>query len=420
MKYFKTHTQFLNERRRSKEPFTFSEKEVKDIADLIAKAIAKVDKTKAAVHDMEFVDGEGAGFEISIDGEKYDGGSYDVRPNGEVVNVAIGNSFPNAIYAKIGDKNINQIIKNIKKFESAVTEAKLSAIHRAAKKGSYPVTVVVVSNGSVTKQEIVNTPAAVPAVFNELQKEYPGATINIESKTGETLFVESTITEGKFNKRSLMKAMKKDDGMIQLGNGQEYIIYNPNNGNQDNADMWDDKVIFALDQDGEEHEIKYSDIVSYNESRKINLKAAHLSSEEYQKAKKLKDFDKEDWEWNSKSGLYDRVNEATDMNDPVLVAFRATRRELPKLKLPKAKSRRLSFDKYMDLLDTRIDIDQQIKDLGDEMAQTLRDMEQEAEPEGGAVADRYGSIMMKQEKEYAKLKAKKDKIMARIDKHRMD
>ncbi len=463
MKYFKTHTQFLNERRRSKEPFTFSEKEVKDIADLIAKAIAKVDKTKAAVHDMEFVDGEGAGFEISIDGEKYDGGSYDVRPNGEVVNVAIGNSFPNAIYAKIGDKNINQIIKNIKKFESAVTEAKLSAIHRAAKKGSYPVTVVVVSNGSVTKQEIVNTPAAVPAVFNELQKEYPGATINIESKTGETLFVESVneakelskkevrdlkikinnartigkyftkdeveflqslfeseITEAKFNKKSLMRAMKKDDGFIQLGNGQEYVIYNPNNGNDDNADMWQDKVIFGLDQDGEEHEIKYSDIVRYDESRKINLKAAHLSSEEYQKAKKLKDFDKEDWEWNSKSGLYDRVNEATDMNDPVLVAYRATRRELPKLKIPKVKSRRLSFDKYMDLLDARLDVDQQLKDLGDEMAQTLRDMEQEAEPEGGKIADEYGSTMMKQEAEYAKLKAKKDKIMARIDKHRMD
>jgi len=231
--------------------------------------------------------------------------------------------------------------------------------------------------------------------------------------------VNESITEGKFNKRSLMKAMKRDDGFIQLGNGQEYIIYNPNNGNDDNADMWDDKVIFALDQDGEEHEIKYSDIVSYNESRKINLKADHLSSEEYQKAKKLKDFDKGDWEWNSKSGLYDRVNEATDMNDPVLVAFRATSRDLPKLKIPKLKSRRLSFDKYMDLLDARLDIDQQIKDLRDEMAQTLRDMEQEAEPEGGEVADKYGSTMMDQEKEYTKLMAKKDKIMARIDKHRM-
>ncbi len=446
-------------------------------------------------------------------------------------------------------------MKYFKSHSEFLNEAKLSAIHKAAKKGSYPVTVVVVSNGSVTKQEIVNTPAAVPAVFNELQKEYPGATINIESKTGETLFVESVvneklarglkpllklgltitkkagedalldlsdkfdniddeqaedvashlnmaielmqdgypgdatkklkqfnkackdvlngkdvgsafestitegkelskkevrdlkikinnartigkyftkdeveflqslfeseITEGKFNKKSLMKAMKKDDGMIQLGNGQEYVIYNPNNGNQDNTDMWDDKVIFALDQDGEEHEIKYSDIVRYDESRKINLKAAHLSSEEYQKAKKLKDFDKEDWEWNSKSGLYDRVNEAIDVNDPVLIAYRATRRDLPKLKIPKVKSRRLSFDKYMDLLDARLDIDQQIKDLRDEMAQTLRDMEQEAEPEGGEVADRYGSTMMDQEKEYTKLMAKKDKIMARIDKHRM-
>ena len=465
-------------------------------------------------------------------------------------------------------------MKYFKSHSEFLTEAKLSAIHKAAKKGSYPVTVVVVSNGSVTKQEIVNTPAAVPAVFNELQKEYPGATINIESKTGETLFVESvvneklarglkpllkigstitkkagedalldlsdkfdsiddeyagdiaswldmaielmqdgypgdatkklkqfnkackdvlngkdigsafesvneaedtigglnkmantnleriadyadmikdrmsqgqtldawmyskisdsvknlnsvhdtmdgndgvneakdsfyikqltdtfdkfklprkyeimmdslfgggskiavlrkrntygggamidthrkdggsnyegfieilssrsgrpipgkskfdniddamkaatkfvdgikeSVNEAKFTKRSLMKAMKKDDGMIQLGNGQEYVIYNPNNGNDDNADMWQDKVIFGLDQDGEEHEIEYSDIVRYDESRKINLKQDHLSSEEYQMAKKLKAFDKEDWEWNSKSGLYDKIGES--------------------------------------------------------------------------------------------------------------
>ena len=64
-----------------------------------------------------------------------------------------------------------------------------------------------------------------------------------------------------------------------------------------------------------EHEIKYSDIVSYNESRKIDLRADHLSSEEYQKAKKLKDFDKEDWKWNSKSGLYDKVNEMSSEKD---------------------------------------------------------------------------------------------------------
>jgi len=114
------------------------------------------------------------------------------------------------------------------------------------------------------------------------------------------------------------------------------------------------------------------------------------------------------------------VNEATDMNDPVLMAFRATRRELPKFKPAKAKSRRLSFDKYMDLLDDQRYIEQELRDLTEEMAQTLRDMEQEAEPEGGKIADKYGSIMMKQEKEYAKLKAKKAKIDARLEKHRMD
>ena len=397
-------------------------------------------------------------------------------------------------------------MKYFKSHSEFINEAKLSVIHKAAKKGSYPVSIVVIKDGKVIAQELVNTPAEVPAAFNVIKNyhKHKGATVHVESKTGERLFSESVINEfgpmagsgnrnystndlidrigdlddiltsdrkaereweemsqnyldgqrgseywgdlgdqelqdaiddaeslmkkyrikesvneAKFTKKSLMRAMKKDDGMIQLGNGKEYVIYNPNNGNDDNTDMWQDKVIFGLDQDGEEHEIKYSDIVRYDESRKINLKQDHLSSEEYQKAKKLKDFNKEDWKWNSKSSLYDRVNEATDLNDPVLVAYRATSRDLPKLKIPKLKSRRLSFDKYMDLLDARLDIDQQIKDLRDEMAQTLRDMEQEAEPEGGEVADRYGSTMMKQEKEYTKLMAKKDKIMARIDKHRM-
>jgi hypothetical protein len=115
------------------------------------------------------------------------------------------------------------------------------------------------------------------------------------------------------------------------------------------------------------------------------------------------------------------VTEAMDLNDPVLVAFRRTRAimELPKFKSAEVKSRRISFDKYMDLLDSQADINQDIKDKAEEMAQTLRDMEQEAEPEGGAIADKYGSIMMKQEKEYAQLKAKKAKIDARIEKYKM-
>jgi len=444
MKYFKTHSEFLNEAKLS----AVNEKYEVIFSD----GIVQGKKFRSEKQALDFMKKEIASNKNLRDIAVYKPGMYSTTQTELVVKFWGDGSY------------LDNVSKRDKDLASKkLTEAKLSTVHRAAKKGSYPAVIVVVQDGKVIHQEPVSTPDVAPAAFNVMQKKYPKALLHLEDKTGKRLFSESVvteakelskkevrdlkikinnartigkyftkdeveflqslfeseITEAKFNKRSLMKAMKKDDGFIQLGNGQEYIIYNPNNGNQDNTDMWDDKVIFALDQDGEEHEIKYSDIVSYNESRKINLKAAHLSSEEYQKAKKLKDFDKEDWEWNSKSGLYDRVNEAIDMNDPVLIAYRATRRDLPKLKIPKVKSRRLSFDKYMDLLDARLDIDQQIKDLRDEMAQTLRDMEQEAEPEGGEVADRYGSTMMDQEKEYTKLMAKKDKIMARIDKHRM-
>jgi hypothetical protein len=108
------------------EKFSFSEDQVKDVAELIAKAIAKVDKSKTAVHDMEYDAGRGAGFDISMDGMNYEGGSYVVRPNGEVYNAAIGNSFPNAVYAKIGDTDIKKVMKNIKKFESVVKESQVT------------------------------------------------------------------------------------------------------------------------------------------------------------------------------------------------------------------------------------------------------------------------------------------------------
>lgn len=114
--------QFINEN--LNEAFKFTEEQVVDVANLIAAAISKLDKVSAEVHDLEFDKGRGAGFEISMDGEKYAGGSYSVRPNGDVVNDAIGNSAPNAVYAKIGDSDIKKVMKNIQQFESVVTEAK--------------------------------------------------------------------------------------------------------------------------------------------------------------------------------------------------------------------------------------------------------------------------------------------------------
>ena len=116
--------------------------------------------------------------------------------------------------------------------------------------------------------------------------------------------------------------------------------------------------------------------------------------------------------------LDESLNEATDMNDPILMAFRATKAELPNYKPKDAKIRKLSFDKYMDLLDDQSYVEQELKDMRERMAQTLADMEQEAEPAGGSIADEYGRKMMRQEAEYLKLKAKKAKIDARVDKQR--
>ena len=94
-----------------------------------------------------------------------------------------------------------------------VEEAKLSTIHKAAKKGNYPATIVVIEKNKVIYQELVKTPQVVPAVFNILQKKYPNAKISIESKTGEVLFTEgiSVSDERHFGKKGII-IMIDDNG----------------------------------------------------------------------------------------------------------------------------------------------------------------------------------------------------------------
>ena len=357
------------------EKFNFSKKEVEAAANLIASAISQADKVKAKVHDLEYDKGRGAGFEISIDGEKYDGGSYVVRDNGDVVNAAIGNSHPNAVYNTIGNKDIADVFINMEKYESLIDESvdakdivktikAVSKMHDTKfmnpflmheepthmhkelgavkihpgvpaydwrRKGVIAVStslkgskdwqftgvdlkdlselpknfklpkqwlsesVITEANGQTIKEfadllallldedsgldieRAIN--AMAPKDARVLEKQISTLYKKLfdltnqgfdlredNSLTWDSLKESLGLTEAKFNKKSLMKAMKADDGMVQLGNGKEYVIYAYDNGNDDNDDMWGDKTIFGLDQDGEEHEIEYSDIVSYNES----------------------------------------------------------------------------------------------------------------------------------------------------------
>jgi hypothetical protein len=54
----------------------------------------------------------------------------------------------------------------------------------------------------------------------------------------------------------------------------------------------------------------FTNLTSKAVNEAVNLKQAKLSSAEYQKAKKLKDFKASDWKWNADEDLYTKVNEA--------------------------------------------------------------------------------------------------------------
>ena len=329
------------------EKFNFSKKEVEAAANLIASAISQADKVKAKVHDLEYDKGRGAGFEISIDGEKYDGGSYVVRDNGDVVNAAIGNSHPNAVYNTIGNKDIADVFINMEKYESLIDESvdakdivkTIKAVskmhdtkfmnpflmheeptHMHKELGAVKIHpgvpaydwrrkgVIAVSTSLKGSKDWQFTGVDLKDL-SELPKNFKlpkqWLSESVTELTWDSLKESLGLTEAKFNKKSLMKAMKADDGMVQLGNGKEYVIYAYDNGNDDNDDMWGDKTIFGLDQDGEEHEIEYSDIVSYNESTVNEGRSINKISKELEKT--VLDMKKTVDEWKLAEG--DRKSE---------------------------------------------------------------------------------------------------------------
>ena len=103
----------------------------------------------------------------------------------------------------------------------------------------------------------------------------------------------------------------------------------------------------------------------------------------------------------------EQMREETDLNDPVLVAARAARARWARQKaadsIPPAKkaSMQKAYDMIMDLRLTAVDFETEMKNVKDEINQLLNDMEQEAEPEGGPIADRYGKELERLENDYA-------------------
>jgi len=183
------------------------------------------------------------------------------------------------------------------KFEEA-TGNSIKAIKKIAKKGK---------NGYEVRTSTYMSEPEMKLVADAMGMELKSY---LKSTNVAVSVFESVVNEAKFDKKKLMKAMKADDGIIQLANGEEYIIYAYDNGNDENDAMWNDKSIFALDQDGEEHEINYSDIASYNESRLMRLDITLNKKQTEKIAQQVADeWTKED---SKKDGLKFNVTPGTE------------------------------------------------------------------------------------------------------------
>ena len=110
--------QFLNEA--YGKPAGLTKEETLEVAQKFADAMSKIDKSKVTVNKRTL---EEDSFDLDIDGEEFDGGSYNIYQNGNVMNMAVPS---NPIYGKKND-SVETIAKNMKKAftnESLVNEGK--------------------------------------------------------------------------------------------------------------------------------------------------------------------------------------------------------------------------------------------------------------------------------------------------------
>lgn len=103
-----------------------------------------------------------------------------------------------------------------------------------------------------------------------------------------------------------------------------------------------------------------------------------------------------------------------DRNDPIAMRLRAAKMKREK-ELAEPKRRPLYGKVRRKVEDDLWDISQELKDLYADRRQVLIDMEQEAEVEGGPIADRYGDELNKIEDQIQALIAKRSKLEVRLD-----
>jgi flagellar motility protein MotE (MotC chaperone) len=112
-----------------------------------------------------------------------------------------------------------------------------------------------------------------------------------------------------------------------------------------------------------------------------------------------------------------RLLEQMDLNDPVLMRNRASKDQFQAAKAAeKEAQRKRVYGKQREALEDELwDIAQDLKQAMQDRRYLMQDMEQEAEPEGGVVADEYGSALNTLDAEIEALKKRRDAIEAKLD-----
>ena len=192
---------------------------------------------------------------------------------------------------------------------------------------------------------------------------------------------ERKLTKSELNKREdVIKDMKKNKRALvkKYGKDAESVMY----GRATNIAK---KQAESMNQDKLREMIKDS---------LQNPKKADLN-----KDGKLSDYEKKRGAAIEKS--MEKVDEM-DINDPVLMKMRAA-------KMKAANASGDGNDKFFAKNAKRLS---QLKALKDKRAQIMRDMEQEAEMEGGPIADKYGDMLNKIDKAIAMLQTSEEKEYA--------
>ena len=125
--------------------------------------------------------------------------------------------------------------------------------------------------------------------------------------------------------------------------------------------------------------------------------------DEKEEIKEMKDF----------IPMFEQFVTEAGINDPVLMAFRAAKMKREK-ELAKPKRKPLYGKQREKAEDDLWIISQDLKDLYADRGQMLIDMEQEAEAEGGPIADEYGDKLNKIEDQIQALIAKRSKLEMRL------